>query len=317
MDKANGTGDGFSLTTLRRWSCGDSTRLPAKEEIKALHVYDFDNTLFSSPLPNKQLWAPATIGQLQAQDLFVNGGWWHDSSILAATGNGVEVEETRAWERWWNEQTVELVKLSMAQKDALCVLLTGRSEASFPPLIKRIIAAKGLRFDLLCLKPDVGPDGVKFHSTMHFKQAFLATLIRTYSLATTIRIYEDRIKHVQGFRKFFDDFNLPLLQQSAPHGSPLRQPITADVVHVAEEVAHLEPDAEVAAVQRMINIHNTAVRNGTAPHPSRSMRIQRKIVFTAYLIAPDASARLQSLVQFPANMPPTAHDDVKMLANGI
>ena len=63
-------------------------------------------TVFMSPLPNQKLWHPSTIGLLQAEDVFVNGGWWHDDRILGATGQGVEKEEPRAWEGWWNENIV-------------------------------------------------------------------------------------------------------------------------------------------------------------------------------------------------------------------
>jgi len=82
----------------------------------------------------------------------------------------------------------------MEQNDALCVLLTGRAEGRFGDLIKRIVKAKGLEFDLVCLKPEVGPSNQRFSSTMLFKQAFLADLIRTYRDAEEFRIYEDRPK---------------------------------------------------------------------------------------------------------------------------
>ena len=59
-----------------------------------------------SPLPNPKLWSQPTIGKLQSQDCFGGGGWWHDERILAATGDGLEKEEPRAWEGWWNEQVV-------------------------------------------------------------------------------------------------------------------------------------------------------------------------------------------------------------------
>jgi hypothetical protein len=80
----------------------------------------------------------------------------------------------------------------MQQADAVCVLLTGRAEDNFQELIKRMVNAKGLDFDLICLKPEVGPTNQKFSSTMNFKQAFLADLVRTYREADEIRIYEDR-----------------------------------------------------------------------------------------------------------------------------
>jgi hypothetical protein len=94
-------------------------------DIKHLHVYDFDNTraycflrllrftsdvswvVFSSPLPNPQLWAGPTIGYLQSIECFADGGWWHDPSILSATGDGLEQEEKKAWEGWWNEKIVD------------------------------------------------------------------------------------------------------------------------------------------------------------------------------------------------------------------
>lgn len=182
-----------TVTSLKRWSCDDK-ELPNPSQIKAIHVYDFDNTLFASPLPNKQVWNGPTIGQLQTQEVFVNGGWWHDCSILASTGEGVEKEEPRAWEGWWNDQIVTLVELSMEQKDALTVLLTGRSESGFAELVKRMVRAKKLEFDMICLKPHVGPENQKFPNTMAFKQELLKALVYTYNEAEEIRVYEDRPK---------------------------------------------------------------------------------------------------------------------------
>lgn len=59
-----------------------------------------------SPLPNPTLWNPYTVGKLQTQECFGSGGWWHDRRILAATGDGIEKEEPKAWKGWWNEQVV-------------------------------------------------------------------------------------------------------------------------------------------------------------------------------------------------------------------
>lgn len=67
--------------------------------------------VFMSPLPNPRLWTPQSVGFLQAQDSFANGGWWHDQHILEATGGGVEIEEPLAWQGWWNEHIVSLVSL--------------------------------------------------------------------------------------------------------------------------------------------------------------------------------------------------------------
>ena len=52
----------------------------------------------------------------------------------------------------------------MEQKDALTILLTGRSESEFADLVKRIVFSKRLDFDMICLKPEVGPDNQQFQS---------------------------------------------------------------------------------------------------------------------------------------------------------
>ncbi len=82
----------------------------------------------------------------------------------------------------------------MDQADALTVLLTGRAESRFADLIKRIIASKKLSFDMICLKPETGPTGQHFRSTMNFKQVLLEDLVNTYRDANELKVYEDRPK---------------------------------------------------------------------------------------------------------------------------
>ena len=89
-------------------------------------------------------------------------------------------------------EKVDLVRLSMKQDDALTVLLTGRAERNFTEIIKRIVASKQLTFDMICLKPQAGPNNQRFSSTMKYKQAILEDLVHTYTDAHEIRIYEDR-----------------------------------------------------------------------------------------------------------------------------
>jgi hypothetical protein len=89
---------------------------------------------------------------------------------------------------------VALVELTMQQKDALNVLLTGRSESGFADLIKRMVRSKKLDFHMICLKPAIGPAGQRFTSTMAFKQELLKEIVYTYHGAEEIRIYEDRVK---------------------------------------------------------------------------------------------------------------------------
>ncbi|KAG4416174.1 hypothetical protein IFR04_010693 [Cadophora malorum] len=304
----NGPQPPYTLTALNRWSVADKDQLPAVHTIKALHVYDFDNTLFNSPLPNPKLWNGPTIGFLQSQDTFATGGWWHDSRILAATGEGLEKEEPRAWEGWWNEKIVELIQLSMQQKDALSILLTGRSENGFAELVKKMVKSKGLEFDIISLKPAAGPNNQRFSSTMNFKQVFLESLMETYKGADEIRVYEDRVKHTKGFRDFFMDYNK---RQNGIGGTPTRGPITAEVVQVADGATQLDPVQEAAEVQRIINDHNLAITNGKR---GQRLQIKKTVFYTGYLISNTDTQKLLTLAQLPPSMPDT---EMKFLANNV
>ncbi|KAF2470359.1 uncharacterized protein BDR25DRAFT_334433 [Lindgomyces ingoldianus] len=299
-----------TVTSLRRWSCDDKD-LPSASTIKAIHVYDFDNTLFASPLPNKHIWNGSTIGQLASPDVFVNGGWWHDSAILASTGEGVEKEEGRAWKGWWNEQIVTLVELSMQQKDALTVLLTGRSESGFSDLIKRIVKSRKLDFHMVCLKPAIGPANQKFKNTMEFKQELLKDIVYTYKDAEEIRIYEDRVKHTKAFREFFFNFNKDLMSTAVQQ---IRKPLTAEVVQVAENATQLDPVSEVAEIQRLINSHNALVKAGNAPRGTPPYQIKKTVFYTGYMIPQAMTEKLISLVKLPPGMPDS---DIRYLANSI
>ncbi|KAK3941169.1 putative tat pathway signal sequence protein [Diplogelasinospora grovesii] len=304
---ANGT---HTVTAIGRWSILNK-QPPAVEKITAIHVYDFDNTLFKTPLPNPKIWNGPTIGTLANPEAFVNGGWWHDSRILAATGEGLEKEEPKAWSGWWNEKIVELIQLSMEQKDALCVLLTGRSEAGFSDLIKRMVVAKGLEFDLITLKPAVGPDNQRFASTMIFKQMFLEALMETYRRAEEIRIYEDRPKHVKGFRDFLADYNK---RQNGIGGRPTRGPITAEVIQVADMATNLDPVAEVAEVQHLINEHNAALAERRGGLRGERLMIKKTVFFTGYMLNSTDTQRLLTLARIPSNLSDT---DLKYHANNI
>lgn len=240
--------------------------------------------------------------------MFVNGGWWHDSRILAATGEGIEKEEPRAWEGWWNEKVVGLVQLSLKQKDALCVLLTGRSERGFADLIKKMVTSKGLDFDMVGLKPQVSPTNQRFQSTMHFKQLFLEALMETYKEAEDIRVYEDRPKHTKGFRDFFAEYNR---RQSV---MPTRGPLTAEVVQVADTSTTLDPVVEVAEVQHMINMHNDMITKQPLEVRQSKLMIKKTVFFTGYMINSDDSKKLLKLAYIPPNMP---ENELKFHGNNI
>jgi hypothetical protein len=193
----------------------------------------------------------------------------------------------------------------MVQKDALTILLTGRAEGAFANLIQRICTSKKLVFDIYALKPLVNPDNQTPSSTMVFKQQFLTTLIRTYTTAEELRLYEDRPPHVKMFRNYFLDFNNNMKANSIPRGT-----INAIVIEVTDLPGVLDPVAETAAVQSLVNSHNEIVRDGKSTHRVKATKLIKKVLYTAYQVkSAQDSARLAALV----NTPTTA----KRLANSI
>lgn len=74
------------------------------------------------------------------------------------------------------------------------MLLTGRGERGYANLIQRMLDSKGLDFDMVCLKLEVGRYNQPFSSTLQYKQAFLRDLLDCYSQAVEIKVYEDRPK---------------------------------------------------------------------------------------------------------------------------
>jgi hypothetical protein len=281
-----------TITNLKRWSCSDDVPLPPASEVRAIHVYDFDNTLFASPMPNKQVWQQSAIAKFMMEEPFVNGGWWHDSNILAATGEGLEKEEARAWAGWWNETIAGLCELSMQQAGCISVLLTGRGENRFSDLIKRMIKSKGLSFHMVCLKPKAGPAKQTFKSTMQFKQELLKDIIYTYSSAEELRIYEDRPRHVEQFRQFFSDFNRALMSPSPPYP---RNTIAAEVIEVVTKAMTLDPVREIEEIQRMINAHNIAFKTGLSPN-IKPYEIKKQVFNSGYIVAANDSHKLVALI---------------------
>jgi hypothetical protein len=198
------------------------------------------------------------------------------------------------------------VQLSMEQEDAITVLLTGRAEGEFQDIIRRILKSKGLVFDMIGLKPFVGPNSETFSSTMVFKQHFLTSLIRTYAYATVFKIYEDRERHVTQFREFLTAFNDEIISTRS------REPLKADVIPVLEQDCALDPLVELKTVQSMINSHNQAILAGIAAPKFTPLLIQKTVLYTAYHVS-NSSDQKKLLSLLPLN----GNDKVKKLASSI
>ncbi|KAF2155315.1 hypothetical protein K461DRAFT_292186 [Myriangium duriaei CBS 260.36] len=303
-----------TTTGLSRWSC-TLMSIPDAERITEINVYDFDNTLFRTPLPSRFVWEGPTIGLLQGQDIFTGGGWWHDPHILASVGGGIEKMEPTAWEGWWQEDVVASARKSIATPGHLTVLMTGRSQANFSELITRIVKAKGLQFDMVVLKPEITPTGEKVTATAKFKTMFFQDAMTAYPRATRLTIYEDRAKQANEFAKYLDEWNVILRAGQQQGEQPASRPAFDWHIELVDPASiALEPEGEISQVKRMINGNNAILACGKASSRIRPYKFETVRKYTGYLIAPFYASKLKKLL-VPED--PVEPDDIRPLADSI
>ncbi|CAO3566139.1 unnamed protein product [Mortierella alpina] len=221
-------------------------------EFHTVNVFDFDQTLFQSPLPNPALWDPSFLGVLTSWN-YCGTGWWHNPGTLEL---GPETEAT-CWQGWWNEDIVKEVKKSSADPGCLTVLLTGRNGPTFGQKLIEMVGRKGLDFDLIATKPTtvalMEPSAVKSTNkhrakatsepqrpveeylkvhTFNTKHDFLYNLLFEYPAIRTMHLFDDRPCQVAKFRqagqewldrKMLDRFEMTVVQEPLLYMDPKRE----------------------------------------------------------------------------------------------
>lgn len=289
---------------IETWAIPESTgqlEAPGPDKIRNIHIYDFDNTLFRTPLPNPELLSTSAIGVLESLNGLHGGGWWADSRFLLGTGNGYEEEKKVAWKGWWNERVVELAKMSWEDPDSLCILLSGRKSASFADCISSVVEAKGLKFNALILRrEDKSGAG---ESTLQFKNKIIVDLLKYYDQANSITIYEDRPKQANGFRRTLKHLS-----------SVIRPELIYEVVEVYEPQTYLDPVVERDLIEDALKAHNEASSKGLLHKNTRNARVElvSDVVYSGYILDKINTRDLLKLLYDseliePPNVPPTSN----------
>ncbi|KAF5111967.1 hypothetical protein DV495_002424 [Geotrichum candidum] len=286
-----------TISPLIKYGLPDTPDVPV-EGIDCIHIYDFDNTLFISPPPNYELYTSQSIEMLQNPSTIHSGGWWQDTRFIRAIGRGWDTEREAAWEGWWNEDIVELVRDSMANPRALTVLLTGRG-LHFGPTIAEICASKGLKFDAIILKNPAFP------RTLDFKTNVITDLLEWYRGVNDISVYEDRVWHQRKFKKFLIEY-----QQA------MRKSLRYNVVLVVGLVKFLDPEVEIALLKQSIEEHNNAYSQRLLQYPNNHGLAMIDVhLFTGYVLKSQSRADL--LNAYARLIPAAVRDTLKFHANAI
>lgn len=235
-----------------------STENPTK-----LAIFDFDSTLFFSPLLSPTIWHPNLIRVATAESVY-GPGWWRDIRSLDL-GPFEELQKS-AWKGFWNEGIVNEARQCISDPDTMTVVLTGRRFHPFHLLIPAMLDAKGLQFDLVGLRPD--PESVSdnhwevmqdkhhltynlttsvFRSTMHFKTCFILNLIHNVSSINHVTMWDDRLHHVRRFQEYLN---------AIKSKNVIKQ---GHVVYVPGVRPKYNPYWEKLVIRQIIQTHNKAL----------------------------------------------------------
>ena len=260
---------------LIRWSSiPDELNVPncPADEIKRIHIYDFDNCLYKSPQPNRHLYTQSTLGIIWGQERTIQGGWWAEPSFLEESLAESLAATSPSSDTYWCEEIRKLAQLSFEATDTVSVLLTGRKELRFSELLGRMLTVtrnlsnqgvNDLKFSAVCLKKNnsqvatvkgILPEdnGIstqdsssnnEYMHTADYKKALFTDFITYYKNLEEITIYDDRIKQINSFKTFFNNFRP-------------RCKFQWFVIPVTPKSTTLDPAMEYKLVTKMIEEHN-------------------------------------------------------------
>lgn len=279
---------------VRYYSC--DTRPSRNSHITKFHVYDFDNTLFKSPAPNPLLFNEATVGMLTSAEHLATGGWWREVLVLRNLGDGFVEEQKKAWEGYWNEDVVELLRMSLEDEEALTIVMTGRRQELFADILKEMLKSKGLYDELDGLMLRSGD----FSNTIEYKTHVLVDVLDAYPDIKEVVLYDDRKSQLNGFQKCLNEYT-----------EAVRPDLISTLVPVFTEPVFLDPKAERLVVEDMLERHNELItkQHNLTPLPKLATSSLRKSThYTSYTLDYDTKADIIS--KLVSNLPEVFTEDV-------
>ncbi|KAI8820569.1 uncharacterized protein EV422DRAFT_567993 [Fimicolochytrium jonesii] len=208
-----------------------------------LLIFDFDSTLFRSPMPNPDLWSDQLRGALIG-----DCGWFQDPRTMQPP-YVPDIPDAS----WYHSETVAAVFAGIARRDedTLCVLLTGRRHDRFGERIKRIcqVHHPPLEFDLFFFREGHDPAKAPLYhaTTLDFKLAVLDSLFTAFPSITHVEIYDDRKRHLDLFAN--------RLRSLSTKGK-LRSFAVHHVVHTNKSAKYMPEDSEKELVKELVAICN-------------------------------------------------------------
>lgn len=143
-----------------------------------LVVYDFDHTLFKSPIPADPK----------------NRNWWQNTDTLSSP-----IVPDEPSEEWWNKDVVSKLERDLTDPAKHVIVMTGRGH-DFQSRVSSLLRMKGLDV------PEVYTNYMgEDTSTLIFKIRNVKKVLAYYPTITRIEFYDDRKPHIRAFEKQFGE----------------------------------------------------------------------------------------------------------------
>lgn len=198
-----------------------------------ISVFDFDGTLFRSPLDtpdNRRKYELATgipwiidknlsrqLSKKHGKFIGMRRGWWGRAETLEPP-----LVPNPAPKEWFNHSVCNELRQSMENQDILTLVLTGRHSGLAPQVLR--ICSDGKLFEVKanrCSDTNVqcyflGDDGPlpkneKPSDTFGWKIWLLAQFLEMYASIDVIEIWEDREEHVKRFLDLSNEWGIEIL----------------------------------------------------------------------------------------------------------
>ncbi|KAI8928263.1 hypothetical protein BC831DRAFT_500251 [Entophlyctis helioformis] len=154
--------------------------------VTRLEVFDFDSTLFRSPLPNPDLWTNPLRGRLISDCAwFSEARTLHPPYIPPVPGP-----------QWWHAETTSKVFAALERPDTVTRIQD----------MCRSMSPRPLSFDLFFFREGHDLTAERHHSTtLDFKLAVLDRLLDAFSTIKHVELYDDRERHLKLFQTHLDE----------------------------------------------------------------------------------------------------------------
>jgi hypothetical protein len=151
-----------------------------------IHIYDFDGTLFETPLPQHGI---PLYERVTGRRFPVIGHWWATEHSLDCSV--FDIEAGQAYNDYFK---------SAASTDVITLMMTGRNMA-IRNAVLNILNNHSMKFSYSIFKPDEFPS-----STLVYKTRAIQELITRFENLEEIVMWEDRKEHATAFRDLNNKF---------------------------------------------------------------------------------------------------------------